>query len=143
MKLFILYVLIYGCITNAFISRSVFRTWKARENTEKPIRKHNFLWPEMFCSTFEENQFPFINWYGFLCSVLWTYAPWTSYVANGPLCKDSYSNLKCCLCIAKHYMTTKHFVSDSALLMSCRCHKLHVPFSALLLTGCSKTVGTL
>lgn len=47
------------------------------------------------------------------------------------------------LCIAKHNMTTKHFVSDSALLMSCRCHKLHVPFSASLLTRCSKTVGTL
>jgi len=40
-------------------------------------------------------------------------------------------------------MITKHFVSDSALLMSCRCHKLHVPYSALLLTRCSKTVGTL
>lgn len=58
-------------------------------------------------------------------------------------CKHPQINPKCCSRIAKHYMITKHFVSDSALLMSCRCHKLHVPYSALLLTRCSKTVGML
>jgi len=40
MKLFILNALICGYIVNAFTSRSVYRTWEARET----IRKNNFLW---------------------------------------------------------------------------------------------------